>query len=89
MQMAGAAVRDHFNWDMTRIDFVSESVWGRGEILPIGFYKTDGRQIFEIRSSSGGLNTADIFYMVLGTQTFVNNPAATSYIDALDVPAGY
>jgi len=89
MQMAGAMVKTSYNWDTTRIDFVSDGVWGRGEILPLGFYKTDGRNIFEIRGASGGVATADIFYMVLGTQTFVNNPAACVYIDALAVPSGY
>lgn len=89
MQMAGAEVMPHFNWDMTRIDFIVDEVWGRGEILPIGFYKTDGRNIFEIRGASGGVAAADIFYLICGMQTFVNNPAACSYIDTLAVPAGY
>lgn len=89
MQMAGAPVKCSYNWDKTRIDFVVEEVWGRGEILPIGFYTTDGRRIFEIRGASGGVATADIFYMVCGMQTFVNNPAATAYIDTLAVPSGY
>lgn len=89
MQMAGAPVKVSFNWDMTRIDFVSSDVWGRGEVLPIGFYRTDGRSIFEIRGESGGVAAAEIFYMVIGTQFFVNNPAATAYIDALAVPSGY
>lgn len=89
MQMAGAPVEESFNWNNQRIDFVNNDVWGRGEILPIGFYKTDGRNIFEIRGASGGVATADIFYMVVGTQFFVSNPAATAYIDNLAVPAGY
>jgi len=89
MQMAGAPVKISFNWDKTRIDFVVDEVWGRGEILPIGFYTTDGRKIFEIRGASGGVATADIFYMVVGMQTFVSNPAGTSFIDTLAVPAGY
>lgn len=89
MQFAGAPDKPSFNWDKTRIDFVSDEVWGRGEVLPIGFYQTDGRRIFEIRSSSGGIAAADIFYMVCGMQFFVNNPAATAYIDNLAVPAGY
>lgn len=89
MQMAGAMVKPHFNWDKTRIDFIVDEVWGRGETLPIGFYRTDGRNIFEIRGASGGVATAEIFYMVNGMQTFVNNPAACSYIDVLAVPAGY
>lgn len=89
MQMAGAPVKKHYSWDKTRIDFVVNGVWGRAEILPIGFYKTDGRNIFEIRGASGGVATADIFYMVVGMQTYVDNPAACSYIDGLAVPAGY
>lgn len=89
MQMAGASVKKHYNWDKTRIDFVVDEVWGRAEILPIGFYKTDGRNIFEIRGASGGVAAADIFYMVNGMQTFVNNPAACSYIYSLAVPSGY
>ena len=89
MQMAGASLRDSFNWDKKRIDFIVDEVWGRGEILPIGFYTTDGRRIFEIRGPSGGVATADIFYMVVGMQTFVTNPAACAYIDALAVPTGY
>ena len=89
MQMAGANVAASFNWNPKRIDFVVEEVWGRGETLPLGFYKTDGRSIFEIRGPSGGVATAEIFYMVIGTQFFVNNPAATAYIYDLAVPSGY
>lgn len=89
MQLAGAPVSPSYNWDKKRIDFVVDELWGRGEILPVGFYTTDGRKIFEIRGASGGVTTADIFYMVCGMQTFVGNPAGTSYIDALQVPAGY
>lgn len=89
MQLAGVPVKPSFNWDKTRIDFVVDEVWGRGEILPIGFYTTDGRRIFEIRGASGGVATAEIFYMVVGMQLFVNNPAACAYIDDLAVPSGY
>jgi hypothetical protein len=89
MQFAGATDKPSYQWDKERIDFVSDEVWSRAELLPIGFYTTDGRRIFEIRSSSGGVTTADIFYMVCGMQVFVNNPAACSYVDNLAVPAGY
>ena len=89
MQMAGASVKCSFNWNPERIDFIVDEVWGRGEILPLGFYTTDGRRIFEIRGPSGGVATAEIFYMVIGTQFFVTNPAATAYIYNLAVPAGY
>ncbi len=89
MSMAGAPTMESFSWNKSRIDFVTDDVWGRGETLPIGFYKTDGRNIFEIRGASGGVATAEIFYMVCGFQVFVNNPAACAYIDNLQIPAGY
>ena len=89
MQMAGAGVKCSFNWNPERIDFIVSEVWGRGETLPLGFYTTDGRRIFEIRGPSGGVATAEIFYMVIGTQFFINNPAATAYIYNLAVPSGY
>ena len=88
-QMAGSEVETNYSWDKTRIDFVVEDVWGRAEILPIGFYTVDGRKFFELRGASGGVATADIFYMVVGMQTYVTNPAAVAYIDNLAVPAGY
>jgi hypothetical protein len=89
MQLAGAAITPSYSWDKTRIDFIVDEVWGRAEILPIGFYTTDGRKIFEIRGPSGGVAAAEIFYMVVGMQTYVSNPAACSYIDNLAVPVGY
>lgn len=89
MQLAGAPIKPHFNWSKKRIDFIISSTWGRAEILPIGFYTSDGRRIFELRGPSGGVATADIFYMVVGFQTFVMNPAACAYIDNLAIPSGY
>lgn len=89
MQLAGAPIKTHFNWNKTRIDFVVSSVWGRAEILPIGFYTSDGRRIFELRGASGGVAAADIFYMVCGFQTYLTNPAAVAYIDNLAIPSGY
>lgn len=89
MQLAGATLKLHYSWNPKRIDFIVDDLWGRAEILPIGFYTTDGRKVFEIRGASGGVATADIFYMVVGMQTFVLNPAGTAYIDNLAVPTGY
>lgn len=89
MQMAGAQVKVHNNWDKTRIDFILEDVWGRAEMVPLDYYRTDGRKLFEIRGASGGVATAEIFYLVVGMQTYVTNPAACAYIDGLAVPTGY
>lgn len=89
MQMAGAAVMTDFNWNMKRIDFIPDGVWGWAESKPIGFYTTDGRKIFELRAADGGIAAAELFYMTAGRQSYINNPAAVSYIYALAIPPGY
>jgi hypothetical protein len=89
MQMAGCPVKTSFSWDKTRIDFVVSDVWGRAEMHQAGFYEVDGRKIFEVRGSSGGIATSQEFYIVASFNMFVNNPAVCSYIDGLTVPSGY
>ncbi len=90
VQMAGAQVYTSFLWDATRIDMVDLEIWGRAVMNEADFYKSeDGRRIFEIRGNSGGVATADVFYYIANFDLFVNNPAATSYIDNLAIPSGY
>lgn len=89
MQMAGAPVETSYSWDKTRIDFIYEETWGRTEIHPCKFYDVDGRKIFEIRGASGGVATSQVFYIAVGMQEFVRNPAACVYIDTLTIPSGY
>lgn len=89
MQLAGAPIKAHYMWDKTRIDFVDKSVWGRAEMHPAGVYSVDGRKIWEVRGSSGGVATAQIYYIVVSFNFYVNNPAACSYISGLTIPSGY
>ena len=91
MQMAGCPVKKSFSWDKTRIDFVGLDVWGRGVIQEAGFYKPEGtdRYIWEVRGSSGGIATSNIFYIAAGFNVFMNNPAGASYINTLKVANGY
>lgn len=89
-QLAGATVKSSFAWNQFRIDFFNRKVFGRSQMYPMDFYKSeDGRRMFEIRGASGGVATADVFYYVVGHQLFAYNPAATGYIKSLTVPAGY
>lgn len=90
MQMAGAPVKTSFSWDKTRIDFITD-VWGRAELDEIDFYKnpSDGRKVFEVRGTDGGVVAAWLFYLTVSFNIFVDNPAACSYIDTLTVPSGY
>lgn len=90
LQMAGAAVRKHYSWDKTRIDFVVGDVWGRGVMEEIDFYRNRSGGIdFEARSTDGGVAAANIFYIVTSFNEFVDNPPACSYISNLTIPAGY
>lgn len=89
MQMAGAPVDTSFSQDKTRIDFIYDETWGRAEMHPCKFYDVDGRKIFELRGSSGGVATSQIFYITVSFQEFVRNPAACVYIDGLTIPSGY
>lgn len=90
MQMAGAPVRESFSWDRTRIDFIHKKLWKRAELHPPGFYKSsDGRKMFEIRGSSGGVAAADITYLCVSFNIYLANPAVGSYISNLSVPTGY
>lgn len=90
MSMAGAPVKVSYSWDKTRIDLVDFDIWGRAEFHPTGFYKDENNnQYFVVRGISGGVATSNLAYLVASFNLYVNNPAATSYIDGLTVPSGY
>jgi len=88
-KLAGAPLMEHFSWDKTRIDFIDMQRWGRAVMKEAGFYEQGGKRIFEIRGSSGGVQTSNIFYLVTAFDLFMNNPAGATYIDNLKVPTGY
>jgi len=88
-QLAGVPIKQHFNWDKTRVDYVVDEIWGRAEMHKAGFYEEEGRRMFEARGPSGGVAAATMFYLVASFNTFINNPPASVYISDLTVPAGY
>lgn len=89
MQMSGAPVRSHFKWNKRRIDFLHMDFWGRAEMVPPGFYTSDGRRLFEVRGSSGGVVTSTLLYLVASWNLFTSNPQTNAYIDDLAIPSGY
>jgi hypothetical protein len=89
MTIAGIPIKTHFSWDKTRIDFIANDAWGRAEMHAPGFYTVDGRRIFEIRGTSGGVATSQVFYIVASFNFYVRNPAELGYIYGLTVPSGY
>lgn len=89
MQMAGAPVQTSFFQNKTRIDFLVLDVWGRAEAKAPDFYEEDGVKIFPIRGSSGGVAAASLYYLFVGMNFFVSNPAVCTYISGLSIPVGY
>jgi len=91
MQMAGAPLKISYSWDRTRIDFIDQEYWGRGELKPPGMYQSpdDNQRVWEIRGTSGGVATSWVFYYVTSFNIFLNQPAGSSYIDQLAVTSGY
>lgn len=89
VRIAGIPIRTHWSWDKTRIDFIVKSAWGRAVVKPAGFYEVDGKKIFELRGSSGGVATSQIFYLMVAFNLFMRNPVAGAYIKGLTVPTGY
>jgi hypothetical protein len=91
MRVAGAPLKKSYSWDRTRIDFIMQDKWGRGELHPAGFYTNpdNGQRLWEIRGATGGVATSWIFYIVASFNIFLMNPAEASYIDTLAVPSGY
>lgn len=88
-QLAGAPIKEEYSWSKERIDFVVPSVWGRAEMAPIQWFKTEGRRIYNLYGASGGIAPAFVSYLVSSFQYFVENPAACSYVYGLTVPSGY
>lgn len=89
MRLAGAPLKVSYSWDRTRIDFIDFDNWGRAELHKASFYEVDGRRIWEMRGSSGGLAAAMIFYLSASFNIFMRLPAGASYISSLTFPSGY
>lgn len=90
MRLAGAPLKKHYSWDKTRIDFIDYDIWGRSEFYPVQWKKDkNGLRFFTGRGASGGIAGFNIAYIIASWNLFVNNPAGTSYINTLTVPAGY
>lgn len=89
MQMAGAPIETSFSWDKKRIDLIVPEMWGRAVMHDAGFYDVAGKKVFELRGTSGGVRTAQVFYITASWNLFLKNPAAAAFIDNLTVPAGY
>lgn len=88
-QIAGAPINKHFSWSKERIDFMKMDVWGRAEMSPVSWFKTEGRRIYNVYASDGGIAPAFISYLTSSFNYYVDNPGMLSYIYGLSIPSGY
>jgi len=89
-QIAGIPIKKSFSWDKARIDFTVKGVWKKVVFKQPGLYKKGSETLFDIRSTTDGSpKTSLVFYYIIGTNTYINNPPLCSYIDALAIAAGY
>lgn len=90
MRLAGAPIQKSYSWDKTRIDFIDYECWGRSEFYPVQWKKDkNGLRFFTTRGTSGGIAASNLAYIIASWNLYVTNPAGTSYISTLTIPAGY
>lgn len=75
--------------DTTRLDLVNLDSWGRVEWKEIDFLEVDNKTVFPVYGASGGIATAQLYYLITGVQYFLDNPRACSGITGLALPTGY
>lgn len=86
--MANVPITTSIHADKTRIDFLALKHWGRAEIRPIGWFTdSNNRKFFPIYGASGGIATAEVCYLEVGYQVFMDGPRFGGFIDGLAVPA--
>lgn len=88
-QIGGYELMEDIHADPTRADLVNFETWGRVEWIPIDYFRIGNATVFPLYGASGGVTAAYIFYLVTGTQYFVDNPAAIGGCSNFGLPSGY
>jgi hypothetical protein len=87
--MGGIPIKSSIHANPGRIDFVALSHWGRAVLKEIDFFEIGGQTIFPVYGTSGGLQSAYLFYYVVGFQLWMDGPRFGAFIDGLSLPTGY
>ncbi len=72
-----------------RIDFIDLKDWWRVETKPTDYYDVGGQTIFPVIGASGGLQSQNLFYLVLMAQAGISNARRSSYLSNVAVPKLY
>lgn len=71
------------------LDVLALEHWFRIETKPLDYFEVGGQTVFQTYGSSGGLNSAMMFYMVLMAQVGNGQPRRGAYMNNITIPAGY
>jgi len=86
----GIPITTSINADMSRIDLIDLSDFGRATYLDTQILDMAGLQKIPIYGSSGGFGSKSLFYIANAMQIFKKNPRRGGYISAISLPTtGY
>lgn len=85
----GVTVKLDKRQDKSRVDFIIPKLWGRAMLHDTKFHEVEGRTVFEVRTSTGTVAAATIFYLVQSFDYYCVDPGAQGYLYGCSVPTGY
>lgn len=72
--------------DRTRLDWFIPKLWGRAILKELDWHTVEGRKLFELRGSSGGVAAAMVFYLKQLEDWYNVDPGAAGFIYGLTIP---
>jgi hypothetical protein len=86
--MAGRKILESIQAPPGRIDAINVKTWGRGVVQDADLLEFGGQTVFpQISTTSGGVASASLGYVVVGMSVFCDTPQANGYIDGLAITA--
>lgn len=69
-----------------RVDLVDLKEWWRIETKPTDYYDVGGQTVFPVIANSGGLASANLFYLVSGDNIGVNSVRNSAFLSNVAIP---
>lgn len=74
--------------DRSRIDWINLDNYGRVNLTELDYFKINNQYIFENRSSTGAVKTAQFFSLISTENTYCADPGCGGIISSLTIPPG-
>ena len=71
----------------SRIDWIDFSTFGRMINKELDYHTVEGRKLFELRGTSGGVAAGMLFYLEQHEDWYNSDPGSLGYIDNLTIPS--